>query len=81
MKKLLIRIFSIISIIFFIIALMSAYYTVTSLIERSQYGNGLMFADVEIFLILTIVFVIAGYLSHLASKKMKKDIVSGNKSS
>ncbi len=73
MRKTLASLLTIVGIISLLISLMSAYYAVISFIERSKYGSGLLFADVEIFTAITLFFFIAGSLSLWISYRIKKN--------
>jgi len=73
MKKTIFTLLIIFGALFSIIALISAVGVLLSLAERSNYGTGLMFADVEIFLGLTIIFLTAGIICIWIAAKIKKD--------
>jgi hypothetical protein len=70
MKSLLkvISFFSFISSILFILL------ALTSLFERSLFGSGLMFADVEIFFILGVVSLFLGFILVYLRNKLNKNI-------
>ena len=72
MKKTIASILTIVGSISLLISLMSAYYAVTSFIERSNYGPGLFFADVEMFTIIALLFIIIGSLCLWISYRIKK---------
>ena len=72
MRKTLASLLTILGIISLLVSLMSAYYTVISYLERSKYGPGLFFADVEIFSAITIFFAAAGAFSLWISYRIKK---------
>jgi len=57
-------------IILILIALISAYFFLISFIERQSYGSGLLFADVEIFGLVTIIFTIMGAAIIFISRKI-----------
>ncbi len=78
MRKTLASLLTIAGITSLLVALMSAYYAVISFIERSKYGHGLLFADVEIFSAITIFFAAAGGLSLWISYRIKKHPPPGN---
>lgn len=73
MRKTLVSLLTIVGIISLLVSLMSAYYAVISFIERSKYGPGLLFADVEIFSAITIFFAVAGAFSLWVSYRIKKN--------
>jgi hypothetical protein len=58
-------------VLFIVIAVLCAWGALNSFLERLQHGAGLMFADAEIFTILTIVFLILGFIFLWAGKKLK----------
>ncbi len=72
MKKTLASLLSILGFVFLLIALMSGFYAVSSFVERLKAGNGVMFADVEIFTVITIFFIIVGILCLWISNRIKK---------
>ena len=72
MRKTLASILTIAGVISLLISLMSAYYAVISFIERSKYGPGLLFADVEIFTAITLFFIIVGSATLWISYRIKK---------
>jgi len=53
-----------------LIALISAYFFLMSFIERQGHGSGLLFADVEIFGLVTIIFTIIGTAIIFISRKI-----------
>ena len=53
-----------------LIALISAYFFLMSFIERQGHGSGLLFADVEIFGLVTIIFTIIGAVIIFISRKI-----------
>lgn len=73
MRKTLASVLTIVGIISLLVSLMSAYYAVISFIERSKYGSGLLFADVEIFSAITIIFIVIGSFSLWISYRVKKN--------
>jgi hypothetical protein len=73
MKKIISILLKIFGVLFSIIAVISAFGALTSLAERSAHGAGLMFADVEIFIGLTIIFLTAGIICIWIAVKIKKD--------
>jgi sorbitol-specific phosphotransferase system component IIC len=72
MKKTIASILTITGFISFLISLMSAYYAITSFIERARYGPGLFFADVEIFVAITLFFIVAGSFCLWISHRIRK---------
>lgn len=72
MKKIISILLIISGILFSIIAVISAFGALTSLAERSKYGAGLMFADVELFIGLTVIFLTAGIICLWTAAKIKK---------
>jgi hypothetical protein len=71
MKKTFSLLLKIAGVLFFVIAVLCAWGALNSFLERSQHGTGLMFADAEIFTILTVVFLILGFIFLWAGKKLK----------
>jgi cell division protein FtsX len=53
------------------IALLCAWGALNAYLERAQHGAGLMFADAEIFLLLTITFLLLGIVCLWVGKKLK----------
>lgn len=72
MKKTFSLMLKISGIISFMISLVFAFFALSSFLEREKYGSGLMFADGEIFLILTLAFLLIGVLCFLIGKKLLK---------
>jgi len=72
MKNTISTLLTIFGVIFSIIAVISAFGALTSLAERSSHGAGLMFADVEIFIGLTLIFLTAGIISFWIAVKIRK---------
>ena len=71
MKKTFSLLLKITGVLFIVIAVLCAWGALNSFLERSQHGTGLMFADAEIFTILTVVFLILGFIFLWAGKKIK----------
>ena len=71
-KEALSTLLNIFGFIFLLTALISGFYAFTSFMERTQWGRGLFFVDVEIFSIITIIFIVLGVASLLISHKIKK---------
>jgi len=57
-------------IFFVLIALISAYFTLTSFLERQSHGSGIFFADVELFGLVAIIFTILSAITIFAYKKI-----------
>ena len=74
MKKTFTSLLTIIGFIFLLVALMSGFYAVSAIVERLQQGSGLLFADVEIFTIITILFIVLGILCLWNSNRIKKQL-------
>jgi len=74
MKKIIASMLTVSGFVSFLVAFMSAYYAIISFIERSKYGPGLLFADVEMFTIITLFFIIIGFLCLLISNRIKKSL-------
>jgi succinate dehydrogenase hydrophobic anchor subunit len=72
MKKTITTIIKSIAVLFLIIALLFAWASLNAFIERTNHGAGLMFADVEIFVILTLFFLFIGILCFWVVKKIKR---------
>lgn len=79
MRKTLVSLLKIAGMAALFVSLMSAYYAVISFLERSKYGYGLLFADVEIFSAITIFFAVTGALSLWISYRFKKNPLLENK--
>jgi len=73
MRKSLASILTLLGVVSLLISLMSAYYAVISFLDRSKYGPGLLFADVEIFTAITIFFIIVGSIALWISYRIKKN--------
>lgn len=71
MKKIFLLLLKILGVLFISIAILCAWGALNSFLERSQHGAGLMFADAEIFSLLTVVFLIIGLVCLLVRKKIK----------
>jgi hypothetical protein len=71
MKKTFSLILKISGILFIGISLLCAWATFSAYLERSRYGAGLMFADAEILLLLTVVFLLLGIIFIWIGKKIK----------
>ncbi len=65
---------SILGFIFLLVAIMSGFYAVSAIIERLNAGHGILFADVEIFTMITVLFIVLGVFSLWISHKMKKQL-------
>ena len=74
MKKTLASLLSILGFIFLLVALMSGFYAVSSLLDRIHSGHGLLFADVEIFTMITILFIVLGVLCLWIYNRIKKQL-------
>jgi sorbitol-specific phosphotransferase system component IIC len=79
MRKTLTSILTFTGIISLVISLMSGYYAVIAFIDRSRYGPGLFFADVEIFTAITLFFLISGSVALYVSYRIKKNSPPENK--
>lgn len=71
MKKTFSLILKISGILFSGIALLCALGALNAYLTRAQHGAGLMFADAEIFLLLTITFLLLGIVCLWVGKKLK----------
>jgi len=71
MKKIFALLLKILGVLFVGIALLCAWGTLNAFVERAQHGAGLMFADAEIFLLLTIVFLLLGVVCIWIGTKLK----------
>ncbi len=60
--------------IFLLVGLMSGFFAVSSFIEGLKAGHGLMFADVEIFTMITILFIVFGVLCLWISHRIKRQL-------
>ena len=63
----------ILSYLSFILSLLFILMGLSSLFERSMFGSGLMFADVEFFIILAVAFLILGLIFNYIRKKISKN--------
>ena len=61
-----------IGIFFILLTLISVYFLLTSFIERQNHGSGLLFADVELFAFMAILFGIFGFSSIYFSKRISR---------
>jgi len=73
MKKIFSIILKVLGFLFISAALLGAWGAVNAYITRAEHGAGLMFADAEIFILLTIVFSLLGFASLLIGKKIVND--------
>jgi hypothetical protein len=71
MKKTFLVTLKIFGVLFIGIALLCAWGALNAFVERAQHGAGLMFADAEIFALLTIVFSLLGFVCLWIGKKFK----------
>jgi cell division protein FtsX len=71
MKKIFALLLKILGVLFVGIALLCAWGALNAFLERAQHGAGLMFADAEIFLLLTIVFLLLGVVCIWIGTKLK----------
>jgi hypothetical protein len=71
MKKTFSLLLKIFGFLFICAALLGTLGTVNAYIERAQHGAGLMFADAEIFILLTLVFSVLGFVCLWIGKKLK----------
>jgi hypothetical protein len=69
-KSFLKSIFLGIGILFILLTLVSVYFLLTSFIERQSHGSGLLFADVELFAIASILFGALSFTSFYFSKRI-----------
>lgn len=56
--------------LFLLIALFAGGSAITSLLERLQHGSGVMFADVEFFVLIFIFTAVVGILCILVARKI-----------
>jgi cell division protein FtsX len=70
MKKTFSLLLKILGVFFIGIALLCAWGALNAFVERAQHGAGLMFADAEIFLLLTIMFLLLGVVCVWTGKKL-----------
>lgn len=66
-----VKLFGIISLFF---TVLFAFLTLSALMDRINNGPGIMFAGVEILLMLTVLFLIIGVMMLFISKKIKKKV-------
>jgi hypothetical protein len=57
-------------LLFLLIALINGGSAITSLLERLQHGSGLMFAEVEFFLLIFVFTVLLGILCIFGARKI-----------
>jgi hypothetical protein len=72
MKKSISVILKTFGVLFISIAVLFAWASFNSFMERINHGAGLMFADAEIFLVLMLIFLIAGILCFWIERKFYK---------
>lgn len=72
MKKSISALLKTLGVILISLALVMGWASFNSFIERINNGSGLMFADAEIFLVLTLFFLFAGIVFFLVERKLKK---------
>jgi len=72
MKNTISTLLTILGGLFSILTIISTFATLTAFAERSTHGAGLMFADVEIFIGLTLVFLTAGIICFWTASKIRK---------
>lgn len=53
-------------------AFIAAGFSITALLERSQHGRGIMFADVEFLALAALAFLLPGIALLFAGRKLKK---------
>jgi hypothetical protein len=70
-KKFFSLISKVLGFLFICTALLGAWGAVNAYIARAQHGAGLMFADAEIFILLTFVFSVIGFVCLWIGKKLK----------
>ena len=70
-KKFLSLILKVLGFLFISTALLGAWGAVNVYIERAKHGAGIMFADAEIFVLLTLVFSVLGFVCLWIGKKLK----------
>jgi len=72
MKKSISALLKTLGVIFISLALVMGWASFNSFIERINNGSGLMFADAEIFLVLTLFFLFIGIVCFGIERKLKK---------
>ena len=72
MKKIISALLKTLGVIFISLALVMGWASFNSFIERINNGSGLMFADAEIFLVLTLFFLFIGIVCFGIERKLKK---------
>lgn len=65
----LLNIFGVLSLL---IALVFGILSLSAYLERTKYGPGLMFADVEFFGLIAIIFLLFGFIFLFISRKIRK---------
>lgn len=55
-----------------LIAIVAAYSAFTSFFERQSHGSGMLFADVELLDLVTIIFVVLGLIMIFTARKILK---------
>jgi len=70
-KKFFSLILKVLGFLFICAALLGTLGTVNAYIERAQHGAGIMFVDAETFLVLTLVFLLLGFVFLWIGKKLK----------
>lgn len=76
MRKILYLIFRISGIIFVLITILFAIFTISAVIDRINYGPGIMFASVEILLTVTIFFLLLSVVLLFSANRLKKSLTS-----
>ena len=72
MKKSISVLLKTLGVMFISLAAISGWASLNSFIERINHGSGLMFADAEIFLVLTLFFLFIGIVFFWIERKLKK---------
>jgi len=71
MKKTFSVILKTLGVIFISVAVVFAWACFNSFMERINHGSGIMFADAEIFLVLTFIFLFIGVVCFWIERKIK----------
>jgi hypothetical protein len=70
--KILISFLIIFGVLFTLLTIVATFGTVSAYVERTNYGPGLMFADVEVLAGLAIIFLLISIICFWSASKIKK---------
>lgn len=58
----------------FFASIIATIFGIEALIERSRWGRGIMFADVEILFMVALLFLLVGFIFVFVANKLKKKL-------